>query len=209
MRSISPIVIALLMPFGASAYGQSGAQPKAAKPKQNAVTKIEAPAPKLSDSFAKASLLALKSLETEGSLPTMIDGQLYVSRRTPDLIDAAEVEAISDPERAVSKALSRIYDGKLLDNERRETIRLRHQIDAYKKSSYEIESGQSPDRQDAARHATSDLSIAAATNADPETVAIQKREDECFAAFDAMLRLRSIVVPSQCDALPGKSTAEP
>jgi Xaa-Pro aminopeptidase len=79
---------------------------------------------RISDSYAKPALLALKAVESDISFAQVRGDQLLVDRATQEKIDAADVEASTGDERALSAALRNIHMRRLIGNMARDTNRL-------------------------------------------------------------------------------------
>lgn len=140
--------------------------------------------PALSDSYAKAALLALKKIEVDVSSPDVIDGQVTGNGETVDAINSADVEGTTPAEQSVTTALNNIYGQKLANNARR----------AMKEAEYETAEHIADDN---FRHAFANEKM----EKDPDIIKISARESECFNSMDAMLRARSSAVPKACDSI--------
>jgi hypothetical protein len=99
--------------FAVAVLGQSNAPPK----------KAVAPV-KLGNTFCKTALVALKAIQRDESTPTIKEGKLYANGITTTLIDRVDIEASTKQEKAVSDGLHQIYFGRLVNNLKRETLRL-------------------------------------------------------------------------------------
>jgi hypothetical protein len=139
---------------------------------------------KIGDSYAKVALLALKAVESDGTVPEIRDGQQFVNRLTQEKIDAADVEATSDEERALTKDLYRIYLDHLTNNLNRTMLRLRAQIALL-----------------GAHKPTDEGALSEVLRKDPDFLEIVKHEDTCFSALDSSLRVRSSASPPECASI--------
>ena len=145
----------------------------------------QTPAPvKVSDAYAKAALLAMKAIRSDGSTPEIRNGQEFANRKTLEAIDSADVEATTDPEKAVTKTLSKLYSDKLTNNLNRKIIALRLSTALMD-----------------ARKPHDDLAISEAMSKEPEFLEMSKRETACFVALDSSLRARSAAAPAECSSI--------
>ena len=125
--------------------------------------------PKLSDSYARAALLALIKIESDESVPVDRDGQEYVNRITADAIDIANANATTSEEKAITVLLLKLYSYQLQQNRYYGAIFSGRKL--------------------------SDKQIKAVINAQIE---ISKRDGPCFEALDSALRAREAKMPTAC-----------
>jgi hypothetical protein len=71
---------------------------------------------KLSDSYAKAALLSLLAIESDVSTTEDKNGVQVVSGATQSKIDAADAEASTTQEQAMTALLRQVYEARLKDN---------------------------------------------------------------------------------------------
>lgn len=141
--------------------------------------------PKISDAFAKASLFALKAISSDATIPENANGELMASRHTTEKIDAADVEAVTPQEKFVVGLLHDFYSDRLINNTRRDTIRVQYEEKAYSSPASGLALQRVPDE----------------LAKDPRIVGMTKREAACSDAVDAMLRLRVFDAPEECKSV--------
>ena len=81
---------------------------------------------KLGDSYARVALLALKTIEADGSQPEFGEGDIYGHRHTLAKIHAADAEATTAFERNVTDVLNKLYSEKLSNNSKRDLQETMH-----------------------------------------------------------------------------------
>jgi hypothetical protein len=173
-------------------------QSSSVKTKQSKKAPDPPPPAKLSDSFAKAALLALKNIESYVRPPTFRDGDMLVDRHTSELIDSADIEAVSAQERTIAAKLNGILVDKIANNVTRESIRIKH------KEAADREYKEAEDR---AKRGGTALTVSwldflnELSGSDPESIAINAREAACFGALEEGLRRRIADFPSKCDSI--------
>jgi hypothetical protein len=104
----------LLSLVAVTVLAQTTPQPKVTPPQ----------GPRLSDTFCKTALTALKAIQRDQSIPKKKTGELYANGATTHHIDQVEIEASSKQERTIAEALHNIYLQKLLNNMQREIIKI-------------------------------------------------------------------------------------
>jgi len=142
----------------------------------------QTPAPKLSESYGKAAFLALKAIERDTSE--------MGNKSTKEAIDLADAEAVSDAEKAVTKALNHILIDRELNNNERSLFGLEYQnaVKEIVRWSRPKEDHQSDfDR--------------LRDKMDKQMKEIADREKACFAPFEESLRSRESKVPETCKSI--------
>lgn len=98
MKSRGAFVVAVLAAaIGSSAFAQQAPE-------------------RLGDQYAKTALVALFAIHADTSMPVVQGGELLVVTRTQEKIDAADAEARSASEIAMTKGLRSIYVHRLTNN---------------------------------------------------------------------------------------------
>jgi len=179
------------------------------------------PAPKLSQPYAKAALLALKTIEKDETIPKQAtdkatEAQIQAlilmqqikklmygeeaipptstdSHVTQSTIDAADVEATTAQEKAITDALNSLLAQKQYNNSKRAFGLLAHESDD------EIPK--------AVKRVPETLKAQALVRAndDPVIQAINQRESVCSAALETTLRSRLTEIPKACSKVADKS----
>jgi len=142
----------------------------------------QAPQAKLSEPYGKAAFLALKAIERDTSE--------MGNKSTKEAIDLADAEAVSDAEKAVTKALNRILIDRELNNNERSLFALEYQnaVKDIVRWSRPKEDHQSDfDR--------------LRDKFDKQTKEIAGRERACFSPFEESLRSRESKVPETCKSI--------
>jgi hypothetical protein len=152
----------------------------AQQPKDKAASKSQSP--KLSDSYAKAAFRALKAIEGDGSSPSIENGALYGDKSTIDSINAADAEAVTKGEKAITDALNNLYIRRLKFNSQRDVIRM----------DYEMQSKSSDDEMRA-------MYAKLLMPKDSKIIAMAATEKACFVPFEDALRARSPKIPQPCE----------
>jgi hypothetical protein len=140
---------------------------------------------RLSDSYAKAAFRALKAIEGAGESPSIENGAVYGDKSTIDSINAADAEAVTKNEKAITNALRNLYLRRLKFNSQRDVIRM----------DYEMQSKSSDDE-------TRALYAKLLMPKDPKIAAMDATEKACFVPFEDALRTRSIKIPQPCEIDP-------
>jgi len=138
----------------------------------------------LTDTYAKAALLALRAIEGDGTEPEIIKGEVYINRHTSDAINAADIEATTEQEKSVTALLNRVYSKKLTNNLCRGILQIKHEGKFLTLTK---------DR----RALAAQESMAK----DPIAVQMKERENACFGALDTMLRARKYERCQACDKI--------
>jgi len=138
---------------------------------------------RLSDTFADAALNALRVIETfiytsydnaPGKVQTLEKGKM----------DKAASAAMTPAEIAVNEALKQILKERMDNNARRETLTARKEQQIANRKE-----GDPPPTP---------------VYEEPEFVAMDKKEEACFSAFERNLKAQNPAVPTQCNSLAGK-----
>jgi len=150
--------------------------------------------PKLTAPYAKAALLSLLAIELDASSPRDKTGGTAEMSATQAQLDAADAEAMTMQEDAITKLLRQVYLLKLHDN---------NLLMAYRKLS-EVEDDQDALSQANAREKKAYAESQLADNAENEA-AIEGREKACFSPLEESLRRRSIQNITACFDWIGKA----
>jgi hypothetical protein len=153
----------------------SGAAQQSKKPK---AAKTHAA---LSESYARAALIALSAIKTDETVPHIDNGEPVGGKNTNAAIDAAGALGHASAEASTTEALHAIYRDKLLDNNRRDV----------KKTNYESDSGLEDE-------GTREMTASQEMLSDSELIEMDQKEKACFDAMDVMLRLGSSDLPPAC-----------
>jgi len=135
--------------------------------------------PRLTAPYAKAALLSLLAIELDASAPRDKTGAMAEMSATEAQIDAADAEAMTMQEDAITKLLRQIYLLKLHDN---------NLLMAYRKLS-EIEDDQDALSQGNAKEKRAYAESQLADDAENEAL-IEQREKACFVPLEGSLRQR-------------------
>jgi hypothetical protein len=147
----------------------------------------------LSEPYAKAALLALKTIQGDDSAPEVRDGEIYGNRHTGQRIDEADAQARSVSEQSAQTALNTIYSAKLANNAQRALRRVAIELELENDPSY-VKIHSADNGEDLARVMFVDPQM----EKDSVMIGIRKREQACFAAMDALLRSRTFCQDTIC-----------
>jgi len=136
---------------------------------------------KLGDSYAKAALLAAKTIRADRSLPKYENGEALANRHTIEAINTADAEATTKSEKNVTAALNRIYTALLLHNSSRDFIETNYVISI--RESNEL---------------IKNMKVDEAMSKDEKVLRMKAQEASCFDALEDSLRSRSSVIPNSC-----------
>jgi hypothetical protein len=138
---------------------------------------------RLSDDFTEAALNELRVIQS--FIYTSYDSAPgKVQKLEKDKMDKAESAAMTPAEMAVNEALKRILNARMENNVRREKLTAEKE-------------------QQIANRKPGDP-LPSPVYEEPEFLAMDKKEEACFTAFEQNLRRQSPVVPAQCNSLAGK-----
>jgi hypothetical protein len=137
----------------------------------------------LGEPYAKAALIALKTIAADETVPHMENGEPTGEKDTIAAIAAAGALGQTPAEKSATNALRAIYRDKLLDNDRRNT----------KKMNYESDSGLEDE-------GTREMTAQQEMLSDTELIEMDQKEKACFDAVEAMVGSRSWALPPACPA---------
>jgi hypothetical protein len=158
---------------------------------------------RLSESYAKAALYALRTIESDGSSPEVRDGSIYGNKSTIEAIDAADAAAVNPNERMATESLNAIYSAKLLNNSQRDLRRFHIEMDLEEHDPL-YSKLVAADMDEIAR-----LQVEKKMELDPKLLDIKKREQACFMPMGSALRARSFAkMPAPCYSMAATDSVE-
>jgi hypothetical protein len=174
VRAIKFLILASAIAAACSA-GFAWQSKKQPKPTENQAA--------LNEPYAKAALIALKTITADETVPHMENGEPTGDKDTIAAIATAGALGQTPAEKSATNALRAIYRDKLLDNDRRNT----------KKMNYESDAGLEDE-------GTREMTAQQEMLSDTELIEMDQKEKACFDAVDAMLGSRSWSLAPACAA---------